>query len=82
LHGTQAGDWEMRTAPGQKGVDATYVGPASRNPGFNFGELKPYSGNSLGTFGNQLGNWGLPEGQTELFFYNKGGVIGSSGFRF
>jgi len=82
LYGTQNADWRMATAPGQTGVDATYVGPASRNPGFNFGELKPYSENSLGTFGNQLGNWGLPEGQTELFFYNKGGVIGSSGFKF
>ena len=82
LYGTQNADWRMATAPGQTGVDATYVGPASRNPGFSFGELKPYSANSLGTFGNQLGNWGLPGGQTELFFYNNSGVIGSSGFRF
>jgi RHS repeat-associated protein len=82
LYGTQSADWRMATAPGQTGVDATYVGPASRNPGFSFGELKPYSANSLGTFGNQLGHWGLPGGQTELFFYNNSGVIGSSGFRF
>jgi RHS repeat-associated protein len=82
LYGTQNADWRVATAPGQTGVDATYVGPASGNPGFNFAELKPYSANSLGTFGNQLGNWGLPEGQTELFFYNKSGVIGSSGFKF
>ena len=82
LYDTRPRDWRMRTALGQKGVDATYIGPPSRSPGFIHAELKPYSQGSIGTLGNQLGPWNLPAGQTELFFYNQGGVIGSSGFRF
>jgi RHS repeat-associated protein len=82
LYGTQKGDWFMRTAPGMTGVDAEFIGDMTRFPGFKYGELKPYSQHSLGTFGEQLGRWGLPNGETELFFYNQGGVIGSSGFRF
>jgi hypothetical protein len=54
--------------PGLRGVDATFVGDMSRFPGFKYGELKPYSQHSLGTFGEQLGRWGLPIGETELFF--------------
>ncbi len=82
LHDTRPGDWLMKTAPRQTGVDATYIGPTTRYPGVQYAELKPYSQNTLDTFGNQLQNWGLPQGQTELFFYNRSGVIGSSGFRF
>ena len=80
--GTQRGDWLMRTRPGQKGVDATYIGPASRDPGFKHAELKPNSPGSISTFGDQLSNWDLPPGKTELWLYNEGGIIGSSGFRF
>lgn len=72
----------MRIKPGQNGVDAEFVGDPSRNPGFTFAELKPYSPASLGTFGNQLQNWNLSAGQTTLFYYNVYGVIGSSGFQF
>ncbi len=79
---TRSGDWLMRTRPGQTGVDATYIGPASRNPGFNYAELKPNTPGSVYTLGNQLGNWNLPPGQTELWLYNETGIIGSSGFRF
>ena len=82
LYGTQEEDWRMETDRGQTGVDATYIGPESRYPGFDYAELKPYSQNSLETLGNQLENWGLPSGQIELFLYNEGGIIGSSGFRF
>jgi hypothetical protein len=72
----------MQVAPGETGVDATYVGPASRNPGFDFAELKPNSPYSLGTFGDQMDKWDLPLGKTQLWFYNEGGVIGSTGFHF
>jgi hypothetical protein len=82
LYGTINGDWDMQTAPGLTGVDATFVGDMSRSPGFKYAELKPYSKWSLRKFGEQIGRWGLPEGETELFFYNQGGVIGPSGFKF
>src|SRR6266545_7085623 len=49
-------------------------------PLLKYAELKPYSPGSVPTFGSQLGNWQLPPGQTQLWFYNQGGVIGSSGF--
>ena len=82
LTGTKPGDWRMETGPGENGVDATYIGPESRNPGFGFAELKPYSQSGIDTFGDQLESWQLPAGQTQLFFYNAGGIIGSSGFNF
>src|SRR5207249_2884342 len=82
LYDTKARDWLMRTAPGLRGVDATYVGPAARYPGFKYAELKPYSLSGIDSFGFQLERWGLPPGQTQLFLYNRGGVIGSSGFNF
>jgi hypothetical protein len=82
LYETQPGDWLMNTALGQTGVDAEFIGPASRHPGFNYAELKPYSQSGIDTFGDQLGKWGLPRGQTQLFFYNRDGIIGSSGFSF
>ena len=72
----------MRTAPGLRGIDATFKGDMSRFPGFKYAELKPYSQSTLRRFGEQLDRWGLPNGETELFFYNQGGVIGSSGLRF
>lgn len=72
----------MRTRPGQTGVDAEYIGPKSRNPGFDYAELNSHSPGSIGTLGNQLGNWNLAPGKTQLWFYNTGGVIGSSGFNF
>lgn len=80
--GTRPSDWLVRTRPGQTGIDATYIGPASRNPGFNYAELKPTSPGSISTFGSQLGRWNLPPGQTELWLYNPSGIIGSSGFIF
>jgi hypothetical protein len=71
LYGTIEGDWRMATAPGQTGVDAEFVGDMSRFPGFKYGELKPYSKSSLGAFGDQLEEWGLPEGETMLFSMTK-----------
>ena len=83
LTGTQPRDWEIRTGPGQNGVDATYIGDDSTNPGFENAELKPYSQSGIDSFIDQLDNWDdLTPGQTQLFFYNKGGTIGSSGFNF
>jgi hypothetical protein len=82
LYNTESEDWLMRTSPGQNGIDATYIGPENNNPGFNFAELKPYSQSGIDSFGDQLEDWGLPKNQTQLFFYNKGGIIGSSGFNF
>jgi hypothetical protein len=80
--GTKKGDWFMRTKPGQTGIDAEYIGPPSKNPGFDYAELKPHSPGSVGTFGSQLDRWGLPNGKTQLWYYNHGGIIGSSGFNF
>ena len=70
-------DWQMATAPGQTGVDATYVGDPSTNPGFNYVELKPV-GYSDTAVGNQISNWGLPEGQTSIWWYNSSGIIGQT----
>jgi RHS repeat-associated protein len=70
-------DWIMRTKPGQTGVDAEYVGPASRNPGFNYAELKP-AGYSSQSVGEQIGRWGLPEGETSIWWYNESGIIGQT----
>jgi len=67
----------MATAPGQTGVDATYVGDPSTNPGFNYVELKPV-GYSDTAVGNQISNWGLPEGQTSIWWYNSSGIIGQT----
>ena len=47
---TEPGDWFMRTAIGQNGVDAEFIGPASRNPGFNYAELKPATESGWNTF--------------------------------
>ena len=80
--GTLARDWRMSTAPYQTGVDATYIGPASRYPGFSYAELKPLSPSTWPTFIDQLGKWGLPAGKTQLWLYNSSGTIGSSGFNF
>jgi hypothetical protein len=77
---TSPDDWFMRTAPGMNGVDAEYIGPASSNPGFKYAELKPYSGNGVDTFFDQLFNWRLPPEETSLWFYNPHGVIGWSGY--
>lgn len=76
--GTNLEDWQMATRPGQTGVDATYVGPASTNPGFNYAELKPV-GYSQEAVGSQIGRWGLPEGQTSVWWYNSNGIIGMQG---
>jgi RHS repeat-associated protein len=80
---TRPQDWRMRTAPGQNGVDAEYIGPQHRNPGFRYAELKPFSLHGFNTFLNQLGNWqgsgSITPGNTQLWFYGPGGVIGSSG---
>jgi len=75
--GTNPEDWQMATAPGQTGVDATYVGDPSTNPGFNYVELKPV-GYSDTAVGNQISNWGLPEGQTSIWWYNSSGIIGQT----
>jgi hypothetical protein len=74
---TNPEDWDMATAPGQTGVDARYVGDPSTNPGFNFAELKPV-GSSPIAVGNQISNWGLPQGQTSIWLYNRYGIIGQS----
>jgi hypothetical protein len=76
--GTIPEDWIMRTDPGIKGIDAEYVGPAERYPGFDYAELKPANSN-IPRFTNQLDNWGLPKGQASLWWYSKGGVIGNTG---
>jgi YD repeat-containing protein len=81
--GTNARDWRMQTAPGQTGVDATYIGPDERNPGFDFAELKPAnSASAMSDFQAQMNSWGLPEGRTQLWLYSKSGAIGSSGTNF
>jgi hypothetical protein len=80
--GTLPEDWEMRTKPGLTGVDAEYVGPRSTNPGFKYAELKPYSDNGFSVFQKQLDNWNLPPGKTQLWFYNKNGIIGASGLNY
>jgi hypothetical protein len=49
-------------AAGETGVDAEYVGPASRHPGFDYAEPKPDSASGLERFGDQLEAWGLPKG--------------------
>jgi hypothetical protein len=79
LYGTRPGDWLIRTGVGETGVDAEYIGPTSRDPGFRYAELKSYSKNGIDTFVDQVGIWDLAPGQTQLFFYNRGGIIGSSG---
>jgi hypothetical protein len=80
--GTRLADWEMRTAVGQTGVDAVYVGPSATRPGFDYAELKPYSQSGFNQFQVQLDRWNLPEGQTQLWFYNRNGIIGSSGYNY
>jgi RHS repeat-associated protein len=82
LTGTRQADWLMQTAPGQNGVDATYIGPEETDPGFTYAELKPYTPYSMPRFFEQLDRWNLPPGKTQLFYYNPQGVIGSSGFNF
>jgi hypothetical protein len=80
--GTRMNDWAVRTAPGINGVDATYIGPQSRYPGFDHAELKPFSSNGYETFNEQLDSWqaaGLI-GDVQLWWYNQFGVIGSSGW--
>jgi hypothetical protein len=69
----------MRTDPGMTGVDATYVGPKNSYPGFQHAELKPYSPSGFNAFQRQLDNWSLPPGETQLWWYNEHGIIGSSG---
>jgi RHS repeat-associated protein len=76
------GNWEMRTDPGQRGVDATYIGDPTRNPGFNYAELKPYTKASIDKFFDQIQNWNLPPGETALFFYDSSGDIWWSGYLF
>jgi hypothetical protein len=84
--GTRIDDWIFRTRPGATGVDATYVGPLHRSPGFINAELKPASYPAFEQFTFQLDAWiksgHVLEGTTELWLYNRGGVIGTSGFRF
>jgi RHS repeat-associated protein len=77
LTGTGPEHWIMRTAPGLGGVDATYIGPPELNPGFNYAELKPmnYPDNAVGC---QIGRWGLPDGETSIFWYNRNGIIGQT----
>ncbi len=65
--GTSADDWRLNTAPGQKGVDARYIGDPARNPGFDYAELKPNSSSGIDTFDEQLKNWNLPVGRTQLW---------------
>ncbi len=78
--GTRPEDWIMRTAPGKTGVDATYIGPKATNPGFRYAELKPFSQNGVDEFRASVDAWGLPTGETQLWFYNPWGIIGQSGF--
>jgi hypothetical protein len=82
--GTSFDDWDMRVAPGQTGVDATYIGPDDTYPGFKHAELKPLSPWGLKQFEDQqLPSWlekGMVNpGETQLWFYNEWGVIGSNG---
>jgi hypothetical protein len=69
----------MRTRPGQTGIDAEYVGPADRNPGFKYAELKPYTESGYNEFLRQLENWNLAPGQTSFWAYNPAGIIGFTG---
>lgn len=80
--GTTPQDWHMRTAPGETGVDATYIGPDSLHPGFDHAELKPFTEWSFRKAEEQMGNWlsnGL-NGEISLWYYNPNGVIGWSGW--
>jgi hypothetical protein len=80
--GTLIGDWRMRTGPHQTGVDAQYIGPLSRDPGFKYAELKPLTRHSFMEFLKQLDKWQFPTGQTQLWFYNEQGVIGTTGYNY
>jgi hypothetical protein len=80
--GTKAKDWKMATGPGQTGVDATYVGPKSRDPGFKHAELKPASQSGVTQFFDQLPKWKLPKGKTQLWMYDDTGAILSTGKNF
>jgi hypothetical protein len=77
--GTSKGDWIIRTKPGQKGVDATYIG--DKDLGFRHAELKPRSPNGFNEFNGQVDRWQQsghiqPGEKTSLWFYNEQGVIG------
>jgi hypothetical protein len=80
--GTNLDDWRMNTGPGQTGVDAEWVGPDDRNPGFNFAELKPATESGFNTFENQMERWNLPEEETQLWGYDADGNIFSTGENF
>jgi hypothetical protein len=72
-------DWLMRTGPGQTGVDASYIGPPSRYPGFDHAELKPFSASGFNTFQGQLRRWGAPPGTTSLWMYDANGDMVNEG---
>ena len=73
--GTAPGDWIMKTLPGQTGVDATYTG--TQDIGYTYAELKPVNYSPQAT-GCQIANWGLPPGETSIWWYNKFGLIGQT----
>ncbi len=75
--GTLPEDWQMATAPGQTGVDATWIGdgPSPLGNGINNAELKPVNYPNTAV-GNQISSWGLPQGSTSIWWYNESGIIG------
>jgi hypothetical protein len=77
-------DWTMATGPGQNGVDATFNGDVTspNYPGFQYAELKPATMSGFNTFMNQMGNWQLSDGSTQLWMYDQNGNIFSTGFNF
>ncbi len=66
------------------------MGKGDADIGFKFGELKPYTMSGIDGFLWQLELWetidpvkgGVTPGNTRLFFYGPGGIIGSSDFNF
>jgi hypothetical protein len=68
----------MQVEPGQTGIDAEFIGPKTRDPGFKYAELKPVSPNGIESFMKQRDNWNLT-GKIQLWFYNPEGVIGNWG---
>ena len=80
--GTEPGDWQLRTGPGETGVDATYIGPKSCHPGYDHAELKPYTDNGYLQFQKQLNRWQLPPGKTRLWFYDEHGNYWDSGINY
>jgi hypothetical protein len=78
--GAKPEDWFMQTDRGLTGMDATYLGNA--NIGFAYADLKPLTLSGVRSFLNQIDRWSLPNGPTQLWFYDRNSIIGSTGINF